>query len=653
MDGLAEHHSRPGATVEESRVVPNTGTGPPPSPPVAFRVGVVGHRPNRLNRADRPLLSRNLSEILCAVRDEVSRVADRNKSLYADSPPLLRAVSPLAEGADRIFAEAALNLGYQLCCVMPFPKAEFTRDFQGDQPVSSQSTDEFNRILNRAQRETSLTQFELDGDPRQRPLAYRAASRVVLHQSDLLVVIWDGNRDGGFGGTEEALNEARRIGIPLIWIDAYQPHHWQLLSIGDELPGINAAGRVTPITLKDVDRLRLAVQQALEPPRGTTRVEHGGNATTEQTENPRQAILRFYEEHRPPWISGLLARALRVMAGYPQAPAEAVGLRDDRHADPRGRQRVDRNDSCYSWADGLAIGYGDLYRSAFILAYLLAAGAVGMALLPLVAGTNPHGWAETTLIALELAFILVVLTIVMLGRSRRWHERWLDYRLVAELLRHLRLVAPLGGERPLPQVPAQWAPYGSPGSSWMSWYVRAVERAQGLPDTRVDSEYVRAQLTYLRDVLAEQHVYHKRTFERSTRLEHRLHTAGKWLLGTTLLACVAHLLPALWPDLHLPKRLPPILTFLCGFLPALGAALAGISDQSELHRVSKRSHGMADALGSLLARADAMINTIAIEHPAGASSGARDLAAEAAALLVHEVLDWRIIFLDRPLVPPA
>ncbi len=50
--------------------------------------------------------------------------------MYAPGPGLLRAISPLAEGTDRVFASCALDLGYQLCCVTPFFKKEFENDFK-------------------------------------------------------------------------------------------------------------------------------------------------------------------------------------------------------------------------------------------------------------------------------------------------------------------------------------------------------------------------------------------------------------------------------------------------------------------------------------------------------------------------------------------
>ena len=92
---------------------------------MAFRVGVVGHRPNRLDTHKLNELAATMTTILTTVKDETLAVARQWASLYDIKYPLMTAISPLAEGTDRIFAEQALNLGYELCCVLPFRRAEF------------------------------------------------------------------------------------------------------------------------------------------------------------------------------------------------------------------------------------------------------------------------------------------------------------------------------------------------------------------------------------------------------------------------------------------------------------------------------------------------------------------------------------------------
>ncbi len=44
-----------------------------------------------------------------------------DKTYDLNELPALRLISPLAEGSDRIAAECALRLGYELQCPLPFP----------------------------------------------------------------------------------------------------------------------------------------------------------------------------------------------------------------------------------------------------------------------------------------------------------------------------------------------------------------------------------------------------------------------------------------------------------------------------------------------------------------------------------------------------
>jgi hypothetical protein len=319
---------------------------------------------------------------------------------------------------------------------------------------------------------------------------------------------------------------------------------------------------------------------------------------------------------------------------------------------------VDQLRPFYAWPDKLAVGYSDIYRSAFVLAYLLAATAVGMALLPLAMGWNifePH-FEETIFVFVELALILCILAIIWRGRRRKWHERWIDYRLTAELVRHLRLGVSLGIMRPFPQVPAQWASYGDPASTWMAWYVRAVERDVGLPSARLDTDHVSRCAQDLSAIINEQLNFHHTNAKRSHRIERRLHTMGLWLLGATTVACTAHLLFGLGAIANTSPWVLGSLTFLAGFLPALGAAFAGISNQGEFRRLVMRSEAMCGRLGELEKRAGGIIERLT-SKPMGSwaprvSGEVSELAIQTAQLMVNEVLDWRIVFLDRPLREP-
>jgi hypothetical protein len=191
----------------------------------------------------------------------------------------------------------------------------------------------------------------------------------------------------------------------------------------------------------------------------------------------------------------------------------------------------------------------------------------------------------------------------------------------------------------------------------MAWYVRAVERELGLPSALVDRDHLNACLSHLANLIAEQIDYHEANALRCQRIELWLHWSGIALLVATLLACGVHLLHSFWHMVPTPSWLQPhVLTFCCGFFPALGAALAGINNQGEFRRITKRSEAMHEHLCLLLIEAEKLreqINNDANPRPLQFSALVGTLSANAARLLVNEVLDWRVVFLDRPLIPPS
>ena len=648
--------------------------GGPPRAPLAFRVGVVGHRPERLREGDLDQLARTVKAILEVVKEEVFAAGREEGAPFDTSRRVLRAVSPLAEGADRIFAEQALGLGYELCCVLPFPRAEFERDFSPDDTTESdesESLTQFRGLLDRA-----VCRFELDGVREAARTAYGAAGRVVLNQSDLLLVVWDGDRLGKLGGTEETLDEARRQGVPVVWVDACVPHAWQMLDPVSGAPRSAAGARATPSVTEDRGALRECVRAAISVPRPAPRkAAKAGRKGHEFSDSPAAGLRQFYAEHQPGWTVAVVWKAFRDVVADGRVPRVKFSVppfeQDAKSEWPDDRTSatariVDGLRMFHAWPDRLAVIYADRYRSAFITAFLLAAFAVGMALLPLGAGLSAHHMPETVCIVCELLAILIILGLVSRGRRLRWHERWIDYRLTAELVRQLRLVAPLGGARPFPQIPAHLATYGQPSSTWMAWYVRAVERGLALPSVVVNRDYLRNCLRQLSEVVGTasadgaprggQLEYHEVTARRCRLIEKRLHRLGITLLWLTLASCVLHLVPGVWHAASPPEWVAPILTFVCGFFPALGAGLAGIINQGEFRRIENRSESMCGQLRLLHERIEKLrqrIDKSPSESAEQFSLPATALASDAARLLLNEILDWRVVFLDRPLHPPG
>jgi hypothetical protein len=188
-----------------------------------FLVGVIGHRPPRLVHADIPALCARLREVLTLVSEHASQHAIADGS---DEPAEVElvAVSPLAEGADQLFAEQALNLGYLLICPMAFSQAENALDFVAPRACSPDAHSRYLGLLDRARASGRLEVIEFPGDRSQEADAYAAVGRFVVECSHLIVAVWDGDPILARGGTYDTLQYAASLGRPTIVVGAKAPH---------------------------------------------------------------------------------------------------------------------------------------------------------------------------------------------------------------------------------------------------------------------------------------------------------------------------------------------------------------------------------------------------------------------------------------------
>jgi hypothetical protein len=627
------------------------GEGPPRAR-LAFRVGIVGHRPDRLppDRDRLEALRATLHAILHDVREALlAATTEPDAAFYSGETPILRAISPLAEGSDRIFAGEALTLGYELCCPMPFFQEEFEKDFLPPTALEADSLARFRNILERARASAGLTIFEMDGDRANPPAAYGAAGRIVLNQTDLLIVVWDGDEPKGHGGTVYTLHEALRFQVPVIWIDARNPKIWHPVHSQADLA---AAQDGTAEQHADCQQLRDTIA-------GVVRAELG--LPSHAVKESESDAPDYFAERRPKRNLGIVWTLFRniVVDGKWSVPEFSV---DDFAAQIRkewstaadggtapsavadwinSRLRVQ-----FAWADGLAGYYADAHRSAFITSYLAAAAAVFLALLPMASFQNIY--FEAACGSCELLALYTILRLLRVGRAHHWHERWTDYRLLAELIRELRFLVPLGGGKPLPRIPAHLAVYGDPARTWMYWYVRAIAREIGIPAARVTSAYMRDCIDFLNHVVGDaqsgQQGFHLVAERHARVLAARLRAGARWLFVLTFAGVVLRLLLG---GLHrgLGIYLPgadEILLLASAVLPALGAAFEGINNQGEFIRISKRSAAMASGFRKYAARI-----AIMKKGPPSRLSDVIPLSGSISEAMVAEVVDWRAVFIDR------
>ncbi len=609
----------------------------PPRPRLTLRIGITGHRPggDRFAPAQLPAIEQVIGILLADVKSALQRVQQNHADLFAAEPPLLRLVSPLAEGADRAAARAALSRDIDLQCPLPFARSEYERDFR-----DAATRHEFESLLTRAS-----AAFELPGDRSQEARAYETVGLVVLRQSDLLIAVWDGNlKATRRGGTAEIVAEAFDAGIPVIWISPNDPlprlADKQTLPAGTSLWEIASTAPVL-----NTGRLAdLIAALCAPPPEHQPHVEGPSSSA-------RQRLIAFYKERvrRGPTIFIAYRLLLRLFGGIPSRESDAgaldnlIGTASFRESEPIGnfahiwsllRPR-------YGWADHLSLHLGQIYRSGYIMNFGLAAFAVFFALLGLIyLPERKPVWAF-----LELVLISAVLLLTWLGVNRRWHDRWIDCRQLAEQLRHLRFLALTGSP---PNEARALDVAAEPGPAWVNWYCRATLRELSLPNASVGKDYIALLRATLAEEISDQRGYHHVNNVRLHNLHHWLDRFGLLGFSLTFAVCFLFVIGSGFihlSDIHTREFANHLATFLGGTLPAFGAAFYAIRVQGEFKLAAARSAATAARLRDLGARL-ASLSDPSFAQLAG-------IADEAAAVMGAELSGWSVIFRSKPISLPA
>jgi len=173
-----------------------------PKPRLALHIGIAGHRANKLGPESRTAVEHALRTLYEMIGEAIAKIAlETQDRIYSTAAPLIRIVSGLAEGADRIAITAA-PAEWRLEAILPMPRAEYARDFLGS-ATASDSNAEFERLLARAASVIELPLLPgIDvRDDVGRAQHYHALAAFLVRQIDLLVAVWDGQPADGPGGT--------------------------------------------------------------------------------------------------------------------------------------------------------------------------------------------------------------------------------------------------------------------------------------------------------------------------------------------------------------------------------------------------------------------------------------------------------------------
>jgi hypothetical protein len=593
----------------------------PPRPILSLTVGITGHR--ALAAEDAAALHDALAALLARLAAKVAALASLHDDLFAACPPMLALISPLADGADQIAAELALDQGWTLRAMLPFALADYAGDFDG---VGRTRLDALIARADAVWTAPTMRNAGISGGD-----GYALAGQATVAHADLLVAAWDGAPARGSGGTGDVVDLALRRGVPVV--------HLPIRGCEDE----------ATILWSGFDELR-AERPHLEAPRrplAGPALEDVLDVLIAPPPAPQaRALSLFMVERerrlrtRPEWPLLLALIGVQRLGGasFRARPYEAAALAD--WADYRAAADqvcgpvagIDALERAFAWADGLAAHYANAYRSGMVLNF---AGAALAVLLSLMSWLLPE--RKLPLLILELTVIAAVIVNTAQGTVREWHRRWLDYRFLAEQLRPLKSLKLMGTASPPVRIRAA-------EHRWTDWYALAVWRAMGPPPTIADTASLRQLTLHLADhELDTQIAYHAVAARRMHVLDHRLHRIGLALFLATIVVG-ATMLVALLTGSREIKGFLPVLAVLSTAFPTLGGAIFGIRGAGDFAGAAGRSAETAQRLRRIvesLRRDDVDRGTAA------------RAVEEASAIMLADLAEWRTSYAYRKLAIPS
>jgi hypothetical protein len=351
-------------------------------------------------------------------------------------------------------------------------------------------------------------------------------------------------------------------------------------------------------------------------------------------DDAHEALLDLINErtdlHSSRFEYQLLLKIFRVAPRKPVAPAAGTAQAEPAPvAEPVAP--LDRDTAAtLQRIDDLAGYYGRLYRSSTttrILFNIVAAflSALALIYLPTFSGAT---------LVVSVAVNTLVLFDAKAGAAQRWHERWLDYRVIAERLRCLQFLQPLGlGLSGTEQATSRRH------LSWVDWYVRRLQRALAPPQGVITN----ADLTRLIGRIADGEVpgqikYHNGAFRQLGTLDRRLALAARISLNAAIVAALAFMVSAAirgGGDNVAWHSLAWVMIFV---LPASAAAFSAMRAGADLALLAERSAMTAAALTEL----QGVIRAMPLTYDRAAVAATR-----VAGLMSSELSEWRFVFESR------
>lgn len=606
----------------------------------------------------------------------------------ADLRPLLRVVSGLADGADQVAFESLLSVEdegrrdkahvgaraeFELVAVLPCDAASFRDNSE------VKHKDAFNTLLERC-----AYTIELDGQcvphpsphsapdrlaTERRNRAFRVQASVLLRQCDLLIAAADLDSDAGVGGTRNTMASAVALGIPVIFVSASPAKGEARVSVIMRPVDLERTGEASPTPWeRSVEQVVTRILADPRTARAGPYARDGSEAGAAQLDTAEAELLdEFFdgdERHarvRPRLWSMFVRRFRRLTASGADAVVQPFGAYRDRAA-------------------ALSAHYTGLYRGAFLVNYTLAAIAVALAVATLVyllvlarhrAPDAAGGRALLAIAIVELSVLVAIFLNTHHGNSHHWNSRAVDYRYLAERLRSMYYLAPMGSQRLAAPRVARYAATAL-RQSVIEWLLQAVIREappgtgmvsaipEGSGSRLARSDVERALGAVSETWLAAQIAYHRATSHTQLHM-HRWIQRWVWRLNVAVIIIVSIDLALILARLtglrsgwvEAGHAYGPALVFLAAVLPAAVASLNSIRFQSECLRIAERSAVMVEMLDGWRAECDVLRTRMrgARERRGGESRDpgawtleAVELGEACAQMTSDEVAEWSVLY---------
>jgi hypothetical protein len=559
-------------------------------PGLPLVIGVTGHIDLLDSDGDREALEWRVRSIFSDL-----------KTAYPRTPLVL--LSPLAEGADRLVAQVALEKGLSLIVPLPMPQALYEDDFK-----TAESKAEFRNLLARA--ETVLTlapvgnygEDEIREHGQSRTKQYAQVGAYIARHSHILIALWDEMPSEKVGGTAQIV-QFRLEGVP----EPYGPRHTPLdLVASGPLYHVVTPRKSNSKTAGKPGELRKLFPRGYQDDR----------AAEAAYDRIFSRMDKFnHDSHR---FGSVLSPSRETSKQYL--------FSGDRQRLPASLKRIM---DCYAVADSLATHFQRW--TLRIMLTLFGLVLVGVGFLQAYSDLN---MSERSL-ALYMVILFLAYLLYWLAKWNEYHSKYLDYRALAEGLRVQFFWRLAGLKKPVADH------YLRKQRSELDWIRKAIRVWTLSTEFQEDqNEAAPTSPERLRLVLSEWVEGQRRFFERTLKRDQRRLKWQKWivrlLFGASLVLSGIQIL--------VTTRNDPLI-FWMGMVLVIAGLIAGYGEKRALAEQIKQYA----QIGTVFALAEQRLRDLL---NAGEQAQALDLIEELGKEALRENGDWVLLHRERAVEVP-